>query len=125
MIDFSKSAVFKLTLDRKPDSTLVNDILVAGEEIYQTYTTVRDKVIFTNKRVIAINIQGLIGAKKDFTSLPYSKIQAFSVETAGTLDLDAELDLWFSSVGKVRFQFAANCNVQEINRAISEYILNN
>lgn len=125
MIDFSKSSFFKLMLDKKPDSTLVNDILVTGEEIYQTYTTVRDKVIFTNKRVIAINIQGFIGAKKDFTSLPYSKIQAFSVETAGTLDMDAELDLWFSSVGKVRFQFSPNCNVQEINRAISEYILNN
>ena len=118
MIDFSKSAVFKLTLDKKLDLGLVKDILVAGEEAYQTYTTVRDKVIFTNKRVIAINIQG-------FTSLPYSKIQAFSVETAGTFDLDAELDLWFSSVGKVRFEFAANCNVQEINRVISEYVLNN
>ena len=125
MIDFSKSAVFKLTLDKKLDLGLVKDILVAGEEAYQTYTTVRDKVIFTNKRVIAVSIQGFLCAKKDFTSLPYSKIQAFSVETAGTFDLDAELDLWFSSVGKVRFEFAANCNVQEINRVISEYVLNN
>ena len=124
MIDFGKSAVFKLTLDKKPDLSLVNDILVSGEEVYQTYTTVRDKVIFTNKRVIAINIQGLIGTKKDFTSLPYSKIQAFSVETAGTFDLDAELDLWFSSVGKVRFEFSKNSNVGELNRAISEYVLN-
>ena len=125
MIDFGKSAVFKLTLDKKPDLSLVNDILVSGEEVYQTYTTVRDKVIFTNKRVIAINIQGLIGTKKDFTSLPYSKIQAFSVETAGTFDLDAELDLWFSSVGKVRFEFSKNSNVGELNRVISEYVLNN
>lgn len=125
MIDFGKSAVFKLTLDKKPDLSLVNDIFVSGEEVYQTYTTVRDKVIFTNKRVIAINIQGLIGTKKDFTSLPYSKIQAFSVETAGTFDLDAELDLWFSSVGKVRFEFSKNSNVGELNRAISEYVLNN
>lgn len=124
MIDFDKSAVFKLTLDKRPDPKLVNDILVSGEEMYQTYTTVRDKVIFTNKRVIAINIQGLTGAKKDFTSLPYSKVQAFSVETAGTLDLDAELDLWFSSVGKVRFEFSRDCNVRELNRIISEYVLN-
>lgn len=124
MIDFDKSAVFKLTLDKKPDLKLVNDILVSGEEVYQTYTTVRDKVIFTNKRVIAINIQGFTGAKKDFTSLPYSKVQAFSVETAGTLDMDAELDLWFSSVGKVRFEFSRDCNVRELNRIISEYVLN-
>lgn len=124
MIDFDKSAAFKLTLDKRPDMKLVNDILVSGEEVYQTYTTVRDKVIFTNKRVIAINIQGLTGAKKDFTSLPYSKVQAFSVETAGTLDMDAELDLWFSSVGKVRFEFSRDCNVRELNRVISEYVLN-
>ena len=58
MIDFSKSAVFKLTLDKKLDLGLVKDILVAGEEAYQTYTTVRDKVIFTNKRVIAISQEG-------------------------------------------------------------------
>jgi hypothetical protein len=45
------------------------------------------------------------GKKRDFTSLPYSKIQAFSIETAGTFDLDSELDLWFSGLGKVRLEF--------------------
>lgn len=124
MIDFSKSSVFKLTLDKKPDFELIKDILVSGEEVLQTYTTVRDKVVFTNKRVIAINIQGILGTKKDLTSLPYSKVQAFSVETAGTFDMDAELELWFSSVGKVRFEFSHDSNVTEINRFISEYVLN-
>lgn len=124
MIDFDKSSVFKLTLDKKPDFELIKDILVSGEEVLQTYTTVRDKVIFTNKRVIAINIQGFLGTKKDLTSLPYSKVQAFSVETAGTFDMDAELELWFSSVGKVRFEFSHDSNVAEINRIISEYVLN-
>lgn len=123
MIDFDKSSVFKLTLDKKPDSELIKDILVSGEEVLQTYTTVRDKVIFTNKRVIAINIQGILSTKKDLTSLPYSKVQAFSVETAGTFDMDAELELWFSSVGKIRFEFSHDSNVTEINRIISEYVL--
>lgn len=53
----------------------------------------RDYVVFTNKRLIACNVQGITGSKKDFTSLPYSKLQAFSIETAGTLDMDAELTL--------------------------------
>lgn len=124
MIDFNSNSVFKLQKDRQLNYELVEDMLVDGEEVLQTYTVIRDKVIFTNKRVIAINVQGLTGAKKDFSSLPYSKIQAFSVETAGTLDVDAELDLWFSSLGKVRFNFYKNsADAREINRIISEYVL--
>lgn len=124
MIDFKQSDVFKLTLDKKPDLKLVQDILVPDELVYQSYSTVRDKVIFTNKRVIVINVQGITGAKKDFTSLPYARVQAFSVETSGTLDMDAEVDLWFSAVGKVRFEFLRNSKVRELNRLISEYVLN-
>lgn len=124
MIDFDKSRIFKLTRDRKPDFKLIEDLLVSGEEVLSTYTTVRDKVIFTNKRVITINIQGAIGIKKDITSLPYAKVQAFSLETAGAFDLEAEMDLWFAAIGKVRFEFLAGSNVKEINHTISEYILN-
>ena len=68
-------------------------------------------------------IQGITGKKKDFSSLPYSKIQAFSVETAGVLDLDSELELWFSGLGKVKFEFTARSNVSEICRLISERVL--
>jgi hypothetical protein len=50
--------------------------------------------------LIAVNGQGMTGKKRDFTSLPYNKIQAFSIETAGTFDLDAELDLWFSGLAR-------------------------
>ena len=61
--------------------------------------------------------------KKDFTSLPYSNIQAFSVETAGVLDLDSELDLWFAGMGNVRFEFVASADVSKICRIISERVL--
>ena len=94
-----------------------------GEEIISTYKGIRDGAVFTNKRIIAINAQGLTGTKKDFTSLPYSKIQAFSVETAGLLDLDSELDLWFSGIGAVRLEFVREANVSEICRIISERVL--
>ena len=106
MIDFNNGSFFKL----RPESiqnvqNLEGLILIDGEYIFASFVGIRDRVIFTNKRVIAINVQGLTGKKKDFTSLPYSKIQAFSVETAGTLDLDCELDLYFSGLGKVRSEF--------------------
>lgn len=57
------------------------------------------------------------------TSLPYRKIQAFSVETAGVLDLDSELELWFSGIGKVKFEFARKTSITEICKLISGYVL--
>ena len=70
MIDFNSNSVFILKKDKVLDFELVKDIIVPGEQILQTYTTVRDKVIFTNKRVIAVNIQGLTGTKKRFHFSP-------------------------------------------------------
>ena len=98
-------------------------MLVPGEELIGTYQGIRDGVVFTNKRIIAINVQGLTGKKKDFTSLPYSKIQAYSVETAGVLDLDSELEIWFSGMGKIKLEFVANANITEICRMISLKVL--
>ena len=98
-------------------------MLVSDETILGAFQSVRDGVVFTNKRIFAINVQGLTGKKKDFTSLPYSKIQAFSVETAGVLDLDSELELWFSGLGIVKFEFTGNADVSDICRMISEHVL--
>lgn len=64
-----------------------------------------------------------LGPMLDLTSLPYSKIQAFSVETAGVLDLDSELDLWFSGMGNVRFEFISSADISKICRMISERVL--
>jgi hypothetical protein len=68
-------------------------------------------------------VQGITGAKKDFTSMPYNKIQTYSIETAGTLDLESELQLYFSSIGMVEFEFSRGSNVKEIARIISNAIL--
>lgn len=84
----------------------------------------RDKLVFTDKRIISINVQGITGAKKNFTSIPYSRIQTYSVETAGTLDLDAELDITISGLGTVRFELTNSSNIKEICAKISEKILN-
>lgn len=62
---------------------------LSTERVYLAFTGMRDSATFTNKRLIAINVQGLTGKKRDYSSLPYSKIQAWSIETAGRFDLDA------------------------------------
>lgn len=124
MIDFKNADFLKLKpVDPADFMPLIAPMMVEGEAVIQAFKTVRDGVVFTTKRIFAINIQGLTGKKKDFSSLPYSKIQAFSVETAGVLDLDSELELWFSGLGKVKFEFTSRCNVGEICRLISERVL--
>lgn len=124
MIDFKNANYLKLKPVNDSDfSAMITPMFADGEQIVQSFRGIRDGVVFTNKRIIAINVQGLTGKKKDFTSLPYSKIQAFSVETAGHFDLDSELDLWFSGMGRVRFEFVARANVSDICRMISELVL--
>ncbi len=124
MIDFNNAAFVKLKpSDSDEFRAMIQPILLSGEQILGVYKGMRDGAMFTDKRIIAVNVQGITGKKKDFTSLPYNKVQAFSVETAGVFDLDAELDLWFSGLGKVRFEFASQVDITSICRVIGEHIL--
>lgn len=122
MIDFQNASFVKMKQDNGL-VPLVQPLLVVGENIVGAYKAMRDGVVFTDKRIIAVNVQGVTGKKKDFTSLPYSKVTAFSVETAGVLDMDSELELWFSGLGKVKFEFTAQCNISQIQAMIASYAL--
>lgn len=124
MIDFQNASFLKLKpVNDNSFANFISPMFIDGERILGSFQSVRDGVVFTNKRIFAINVQGLTGKKKDYTSLPYSKIQAFSVETAGVLDLDSELELWFSGLGKVKFEFTNRADVSTICRMISEQTL--
>lgn len=124
MIDFQNGSVIKLHQgDTAYGTKMVELLLIQNEQIVSVFTGVRDTVVFTNMRVIAVNVQGITGKKKDFSSLPYSKIQAFSVETAGTFDLDCELELWFSGLGKVKFEFSGKTDIRAIGQTIGFYTM--
>lgn len=124
MIDFDKQSVFKLSACNPDDvRSDLAPVLVGGEEIVDAFKGSRDFVAFTNKRVIAVNVQGMTGKKRDFSSLPYAKVQAFSVETAERFDVDAELDLWFSGLGKVRFEFKGSSDIRQIGQMITQFVL--
>ena len=124
MIDFENKEYLKLKeTDNDTYMDLIGGILVNGETVVHTYKSVRDGVVFTNKRLIAINIQGLTGKKKAITVLPFDRVQAFSVETAGVIDLDSELYLWFSGMGQIKFEFTSRTDVSAICRHISECIM--
>lgn len=101
----------------------VRDLLVEGEDVVQSFQTVRDQVIFTNKRVIAVNVQGITGKKTSYFSYPFSKVQYFGVETAGVMDIDSELVIIFSDGNRLQFDFKSKVDVKGICSMISKYVL--
>lgn len=124
MINFTTGSLFKLSqCDPAEIASQISGLLLDGEQILVAAKTIRDFVVFTDKRIIAVNIQGVTGKKRDFSSLPYNKIQAFSVETAGSFDLDAELELWFSGLGKVRFEFKGRFDITYLGKLIAHHVL--
>lgn len=124
MIDFNNSSFVKMK-QIDPESLMrdIQPLLINGEQVIGAYKAMRDYCVFTNKRVISVNVQGMTGKKKDFTSLPYSKVIAYSIETAGVLDMDSELEMYFSGLGKVTFEFTGQSNIVQIGQTISTFIL--
>jgi Bacterial PH domain len=124
MIDFNNARWIKLSaVNVSSVQPGIAHLLMEGEQLLIAAKGARDYVVFTDKRIIAVNVQGLTGSKKDFSSLPLSKIQAFSVETAGTFDRDCELEMWFSGLGKVRLEFAGSFDIGYVARLIGSKIL--
>ncbi len=121
MIDFENAKFFKLkTVDNDSYDKVLSPLLTEGEQVVAAFKSIRDGVVFTDKRIIAISVEGVTGTKKDITSLPYNKIQLFSIETAGFMDVDCELEVWFSTLGKLRFEFLRGADIGKICRVISD-----
>lgn len=125
-VNFNQNSVFNL----KPiSSASVRDelygLLIHGEEIIMAFQTVRDQLVFTNMRIISIDVQGITGRRKSFSTMPYSKIQYFSVQTAGFAEVipDTELFIMFSNTFTAKFEFKGNVDIGKIGRMISEYVL--
>ncbi|OLF77564.1 helicase [Pseudoalteromonas haloplanktis] len=98
--------------------------LIEGERVEKAYKVVRDMFIFTNKRLILLDKQGVTGSKMEMISIAYSKITKFSKESAGHFDLDAELKIWVGSdPNPIRKDFKAGDNINDVYRIISQYSL--
>lgn len=124
MIDFQNGTVIKLMrTDSVVDSSLLSQILIDSEIAVCQFKAMRDGVIFTNRRIITVNIQGLTGKKKDFTSIPYARIHTYSIETAGVFDMEGELKITMSEIGTVTFEFSNSKDLFEINKVISQFAL--
>ncbi|MCR8844597.1 PH domain-containing protein [Paenibacillus sp. SC116] len=100
-------------------------ILSHSESIEKAYKLIRDMFLFTNKRLILVDKQGITGKKVEYRSIPYKSIVHFSIETAGSFDMDAELKIWVSgSPTPLQKQFNKNLNIYEVQSVLAEYVLN-
>jgi hypothetical protein len=111
-------------LDAEKLTTDYSKLLTPEETIELGFKVIRDTFIFTTKRLILVDIQGLTGKKTEYMSIPYRKITKFSVETAGTFDLDAELKIW---VGNAQMplvkKFNKKVNIYDVQNVLATYVL--
>lgn len=100
-------------------------LLTEGEEIEIGFKLLRDTFIFTNKRLILVDKQGITGSKTEYLSINYRQISRFSVETAGTFDLEAELKIWISSetVPSIVKKFNKSVDVYEVQKILAHHVL--
>jgi hypothetical protein len=97
-------------------------LLIEGEKIELSFSHTRDKLVFTNKRIIAYDVQGMTGAKKSFRVFPYSKITSFMIETAGMFDGDNDFKIWLSGVGGFEVKFSTKIDIHKIGAFVSKYV---
>lgn len=109
------------------DAAKVNEefaqLLAPGEQVERAYQLIRDSFFFTNRRLILVDRQGLTGKKTSYDSIPYRSITRFSVETAGTFDLDAELKIWITGHDvPVQKTFSRKLSIYEVQAVLASYV---
>ncbi len=97
-------------------------LLAENETIEAGFNIFRDTFIFTDRRLILVNVQGFTGKKIEYFSIPYGKITRFSVETAGHFDLDAELKIWIcNSPNPISKKFNRSVDIYSLQAILAKY----
>lgn len=100
----------------------IHQIVVPGEEPIVAFKTYRDSAIFTTRRLIVRDAQGIRGKKVEMYSLPYSSINMWSTENAGTLDFNAEIELW-TRAGHIKIKIGRGLDVRKVDALIGRCVL--
>lgn len=107
-------------------------LLIEGEDILKAFKSGRDYSVFTSKRLILVDKQGITGSKKEYKSIPYKSMTGFSVETAGTFDLDIDIKIYGSGLNTVvgttvkpylELKVLRDSNPMEIQQLLANFIL--
>lgn len=100
----------------------VDNLLAPGEKAVAAFKTVRDVAIFTDKRLIVKDVQGITGKKVEIYSLPYARINMWSTENAGIVDLNSEVELW-TMTGHIKIKLGRGIDIRQFDRLLSSAIL--
>lgn len=102
------------------------EILIPEEKVQAAFVLIRDTFIFTDKRLIVVDIQGATGKKTEYLSVPYKSIKYFSIETAGTFDRDAELKVWVSDnhAPTISKQIKKGIDIVSLQRTLAYFVMN-
>lgn len=111
-------------IDKEKVAAEFGKLLAPGEKVEHAYQLLRDYFVFTDKRLVLVDKQGVTGSKMEYHSIPYKSITHFSIETGGTLDLDAELKIWISSTAApILKQFNKKLSIYEVQAVLAGYVL--
>ena len=112
------------SIDKNALTQELDFILLPNEEIVAGYVVVRDTIIFTDKRMILVDKQGLSGKKKDYLTVPYKSITMVAMENAGTFDTNEELKIWVRGIElPFKYNFAKGSTLDTVYKIICSYIL--
>lgn len=99
-------------------------LLLPGENVVRGFKVIRDLFIFTDKRLILIDKQGFTGKKADYHSIPYKSISHFSIETAGSFDMDAEMKIYISgNMTPIEREFKRGTDIQGVQKTLASFVL--
>jgi hypothetical protein len=121
---FTAPAKNTISPDTKKFFSDYGQLLVDGEIIEVGFVVIRDTFLFTNKRLILVDIQGISGRQIEYLSIPYSKITRFSVQTGESFDLNAELKLWIGSdTIPLEKKFNKDVSVYDVQKVLASRVL--
>jgi hypothetical protein len=101
----------------------IGHIISNDERVEKAYKIIRDMIIFTNKRLIVMDVQGISGKRTSYTSIPYRNISHFTVETAGALELDAHLNIFIIGGPTITQEFKRDKTIDIVHKSLGEYVL--
>ncbi|WP_099159262.1 PH domain-containing protein [Virgibacillus ndiopensis] len=101
----------------------LTELFAPSEQVEHAYKLIRDLMVFTNKRLMLVDKQGMTGKKVEYHSIPYKNITHFSIETAGTFDLEAELKIWISGTATpIEKTFNKQLNIYKVQSVLAAYV---
>lgn len=111
------------------------EFLMENEKIKKGFKLLRDMLIFTDKRILLFDKQGMTGAKIRVVSINYASIVSVSVETAGAGFDDSEINLVYATTPYLKghtvsyetkkFEFPKKFDVASLYRYLQEFAYEN